>query len=171
MLDENYDKFTQKSPIFNLYIRLDIPEKAAITTPKPKSEIPFPTLIHDSAIRQALAADDEKVFETSSAPFSENNDIGEHASTIVPTALTTFTSFRGSTASVKVDYFGRSGQTDSKFNPLLKFREPLGPNSSDELNLKSAVPRNSSAIISDPELQQLSDYEAIPRLALPSERI
>ncbi|CAJ0600859.1 unnamed protein product [Cylicocyclus nassatus] len=144
MLNENYEKFTQKSPIFDLYIRLDISEKVAVTTAKPRSEIPFPTLIHDSAI-------------------SENNDIGEGSSTLAPTSLTTFTSARGSTASVKIDYFGRSSQSDSKFDPLFKFREPLGPNSSDELNL--------NAIIADPELQQLSDYEAIPRLALPSERI
>ncbi|VDM79044.1 unnamed protein product, partial [Strongylus vulgaris] len=208
MFDENYEKFTQKSPIFNLYVRQG--NFANIfTTPKPKSEIPFPTLIHDSALRQAMTADDEKIFDTSNALFNGRNDTRNRHSSTVATTPATSTVKKDSTAPITVKYFERVTEIDAKIDPLTQFREPLVPNSSIEANsnyklLDSTAPitvkylervteidakidpltqfreplvpnssleANSNAVLFDPELQQFSDYETIPRLALPSERI
>ncbi|KIH58507.1 hypothetical protein ANCDUO_11287 [Ancylostoma duodenale] len=53
-------------------------------------------------------------------------------------------------------YLARENRVDEKPEQLTALGESLGPN---------------TALITDPELQQLSDYESVPRLSLPSERI
>ncbi|KAK6749999.1 hypothetical protein RB195_002162 [Necator americanus] len=158
---ENYEKFTQKSPIFDLYIRNGDFGKI-LTTSKPKSLEPFPTLVHDSALRQAFAGEEATIFDLTSSLFVEDNGIKERKD---PAAATTVsTKLEGSSTGFSPNHLARDKSVGVKKEMYSGSRESLGPNTS-EYDLKNNI------LTADPELQQLSDYESIPRLALPSERI
>ncbi|ETN75862.1 hypothetical protein NECAME_03635 [Necator americanus] len=133
-----------------------------LTTSKPKSLEPFPTLVHDSALRQAFAGEEATIFDLNSSLFVEDNGIKEGKD---PAAATTVsTKLEGSSTGFSPNHLARDKSVGVKKEMYSGSRESLGPNTS-EYDLKNNI------LTADPELQQLSDYESIPRLALPSERI
>ncbi|EYC35868.1 hypothetical protein Y032_0967g3240 [Ancylostoma ceylanicum] len=163
-----YERFTQKSPIFDLYVRVGDSENT-LTTPRPNNnnnnnEVPFPTLIHDSAMRQAFVGGEGNIFDLSSTLFVQDNKDKGRTSSEATTTLASSTSAGGSAAALSPKYLARENRVDEKPESLTAFGESLGPNTSVD-DLKH------TALITDPELQQLSDYESVPRLSLPSERI
>ncbi|KAL6740612.1 hypothetical protein Aduo_013954 [Ancylostoma duodenale] len=159
-----YEKFTQKSPIFDLYVRLGDYENT-LTTPRTNNEVPFPTLIHDSAVRQAFVGGEDNIFDLSSTLFVQDNKVKEPTSSEkTTTTLASSTSTEGSAMALSPKYLARENCVDEKPEQLTALGESLGPNTSVD-DLKHV------ALITDPELQQLSDYESVPRLSLPSERI
>ncbi|KHJ89317.1 zona pellucida-like domain protein [Oesophagostomum dentatum] len=135
--NEDYERLTQKSSIFNLYIR--------------ESDL-------NMTIRQSIAGDEDSVFDLASSLFVNDNESKEEGNKhgIVTSTL----AVTPVTRAKSVEDHARS----SKLDPFIPLREALGPNTSDD-QLKN------NALTADPELQQLSEYESIPRLASPSERI
>ncbi|KAK6046361.1 PAN domain protein [Cooperia oncophora] len=124
---QDYEKFTQKSSAFNLYVRHGHGsagyDHATTKSPPHTTQAPFPTLVHDSALKQAISKNalEEPVFSFSNSLFVTETSV-RRTSPRPPTKATT-SSFKGLVPSL------------------------------------------------DPELQQLTDSESIPRLTALSEHV
>ncbi|XGW29757.1 hypothetical protein V3C99_009084 [Haemonchus contortus] len=150
-IPQDYEKLTQKSSTFHLYVRHGIQNLDIPTTQKPYTRWSFPTLVPDSVLRQAISANalEDHVFDLSSSLFVDDTGIRKTS----PRPYT-----RAPTPSIKVAGLQRHR------GPEQPVRESLIPNSS-----MGGV--KSLATITDPELQQLAEFESIPRLATLSEHI
>ncbi|RCN52400.1 hypothetical protein ANCCAN_01443 [Ancylostoma caninum] len=116
-------------------------------------------------MRQAFVGGESNIFDLSSTLFVQDNKVKEPTSSeTTTTTLASSASTGGSAMALSPKYLARENRVDEKPEQLTALGESLGPNTSvDDLR--------HVAVITDPELQQLSDYESVPRLSLPSERI
>ncbi|WKY04812.1 hypothetical protein Q1695_005656 [Nippostrongylus brasiliensis] len=146
--ESNYEKYTQESAMFHLYVRHGLRDseemtnsRVSVTAPTTTTPAPrqtFATLIHDSAIRQnqAISGNSDSEFV-----FNLSNSLMVNAPAPLP--------------------ISSSVENRHRDMPMKSLGGSIGPNTS----------ISQLASVFDPELQQLSEFESIPRLTSLSEHV